>query len=467
MPEFPLTPDFFSIAPKPRPVPKSVLGELISAGFALAFLGVGWAYFDPDGWTLFTSRLAPLKYPAAVATGWYVASRLTGHGGRQTKLDLCAMRYVRGANRSGKTTFAMHLLHEHLDRANVWVTTHGARDVLDTLPPDVTERVIVLSPASPRTITLNLFQSHGGGQMERHLLADLTVRLFKRLYSTSFRENMEELVYSGTSALLEYAERARETVTLLDLYRFLMDDGYQETVLSHVASRLVRDTFLDPEKRSVLATLRRLRRPLSSDLVLRTLADPDGFDLARVDAETLILVCDLDKGIIGPEAAEMIAEVVTTTLQALTMRRKKDAPLVLVYLDEFQGYCNDALKEWIEEGGKRQVCVTLIHHRRGQLTEGVKQAVELCGTQYLFRQVPEDCRNAAQLVGRYEPQDYAVMPSFCYIARELVHGGFRVVKRRGPSPLPSTGQAEAIMARQPAIKARAEGRTAARRDGKI
>ncbi len=354
-------------------------------------------------------------------------------GGGQTDTDLTKHRYVLGLPGCGKSMYLVAMLRESVRRehAAVWVSTHGARQVMRYLPADCLPYVRVEYFHPLRGLGINLFRRYTNTPLEKAVLASQAVTVFRRLFGDAMGQGMVELAHAGALALLE----EKREVTLLDLYRALRS-GDVDT-----ANEVVGWTLANADKRTHAATVRRLGGTLASDVLLRCLSatGSNALDLgALIDPAPIVIVCDIDKGEIGNEAADLLAHIVTSQLELVLSARSGHERMVDVYLDECQTYAHDGLAEAIEEGRKRKVCWTFAHQSREQMPERLKAALELCGSQYFFTLRPQDARYAASVLNRRDikPERFVSLPPRIYRARVLEHGRYRVVIRRTPTMRP-------------------------------
>ena len=352
----------------------------------------------------------------------------------QTDADLTRHRYVLGTIGSGKSMWLVNMFLGGLQRNHVcvWVSTHGAADVLRYVPEGVS--VSYFHPF--RGLGVNLLRQYKRTPLERAVLASQCVTVFKRLFPDSMGESMIEHCHAGALALLERGGEA----TLLDLYRMVADVDPPDT-----RNPIVAETLHSTEKRTRQASKRRLGRLLTSDILLRALSATgsnalDFSGLINPDKLSLphAIIADIDQGDIGRENADLLAHVLTSQLEIALSARSGHETMVEVYLDECQTYAHDGLSEAIEEGRKRNVCWTFAHQSREQMPRRLRAALELCGSQYFFTVRPEDSLYASRTINRQEwrRERFVSLPPRIYAAKELVRGKYRVRTARTPTLRP-------------------------------
>ncbi len=379
---------------------------------------------------------------------------------RQTDADLTRHRRVIGVVGSGKTMFAVSLFLDSLRRGHtcVWVSTHGAGQLLGFLP-DVPFHYI--HPTKGQGI--NLLRQYTRSRTEKAVIASQAVTVFQRLFPSAFGQNMVLLAEAAALALLEESERTGREVTLFDLYKRLRGKDLPDT-----DNLIVADALTQAKDETRRAVLRRLGRPLANELLLRALSATganalDLHALINPDAPRAI-IADIDKGALGPENAVLLAHILTSQLEIVLSARQGGERMVSVFLDECQTYAHEGLAEAIEEGRKRGVCWTFCHQSGYQMTKRLGDALGLCGSQYFFALTPEDARYAARVCNdqRLPAEAFVGLPNRRVIGREL-RGGRYVVRRRWT---PFMRPERSLMARgeEPAPETRTPG---TRTDGLI
>ena len=378
-----------------------------------------------DSWlfgALTSTLLPPAMLLASLAAGYCFWRGMTEVGG-QTNADLTRHRYVLGTIGSGKTMGLVGMLQDSIERGHacVWVSTHGARQVMRYLPEGTPTEYF----HPQRGKGINLLRRYTHTPLERAVLASQCVTVFRRLFGDAMGQGMVELAHAGALALLE----GKQEVTLLDLYRALRSGEVES------GNEIVEWTICNADRRTSAATVRRLGGTLASDLLLRCLSatGSNALDLgALIDPEPIVIVCDIDKGEIGKESADLLAHILTSQLELVLSARHGNERMVSVFLDECQTYAHDGLAEAIEEGRKRRVCWTFAHQSREQMPRRLKAALELCGSQWFFALRPEDSLYAARIMNskQWPKERFPSQPPRRYISRQLIRGRYRIVAGR-------------------------------------
>lgn len=337
----------------------------------------------------------------------------------QTIEDRSCGTMIIGVPGSGKTYFAVDLFLEDVKRGYgaLWLTTQGIfdPDILNYIPPKRVNKTILLQPHKKRSRGMNMFKRYTGTQLERSLIADNTVILFKRMFDT-FTENMKSIISASVIALLEYSEKKNIVVCLWDLYEFLKDKNFRKEVIECIDNIAARDMLEDIEdsntQKSVNAILKRFRTMLYNDNMLAFLSQKeDDIDLLDAVRKRKVIICDFyaggvgEKEALGQDNANFLAELMVTRMELIAQTRKINDSLYPIYLDEFGSYTTSAdnIQKFIYLHRKKRMPPTLIFQSRQQLnTKDLKSAVDSVGTKYIFKLEPNDFKIYRDMYPQYK-----------------------------------------------------------------
>lgn len=340
----------------------------------------------------------------------------------QTIEDRSCSTHIIGVQGSGKTYFAIQMFIDDISKGygSLWLSTQGIdnSDLLNYIPEDKINKVILFRPYANNPLGINLLKTYTNTQLERSLIADSVVVLFKRLFD-NFKDNMESILTASTLALLEYADKTKEKVSLWDLYKFLTDDSYRCCITNKVDNVIAIDMLneLNDEdnkqvKSSLNALLRRFRKLLYHDQMLAFLSQKeDDVDLLKAVKQRKIIICDFlaggvgGKGI-GKENSKFLAELMVSKFQLIAETRNINSSLYPLYLDEFQTYTStsDNIKDFIDLNRQRRMPVILINQRRFQLPKELADAVDACGTKYILKINSNDWQHYKKMYPQYEEE---------------------------------------------------------------
>ncbi|MCW2929038.1 MAG: hypothetical protein JWM86_3006, partial [Thermoleophilia bacterium] len=169
--------------------------------------------------------------------------------------------------------------------------------------------------------------------------------------------------------------------------------------------------LLDPHLRNVLAQ----RNPR--------------FNIRQVVRDKKILLVPLQKGVVGPQAAELLGAVLVAELWQAIRERAATPPEnrepIMVYLDEVQEYLRlptelgDALATSRSLGAAFHVA----HQFRDQLPPSMNAAFEAnCRSRVFFQLYPRDAKAVASGTPQLEAEDFTALPAF-HVYAQLVHDG--------------------------------------------
>ena len=366
-----------------------------------------------------------LKFSAMGVSVWGITKLLSVrktsflHNLHQTIEDRSTSTHIIGVQGSGKTFFAMILFLEDIIKGYgaLWLSTQGIEnsDLLNYIPKEKIDKTILFRPYSPKPIGINLLKTYTNSQLERSLIADNVVTLFQRLFE-SFGDNMNGILTASTLALLEYADKTKEKVSLWDLYIFLSDENYRHRVNSKVDNVVALDMLkeVDDEKlrQSLQALLRRFRKLLYHNHMVAFLSQKENdIDLLQAVKDRKIIICDFlaggvgGKGI-GKENSAFLAELMVSKFQLIAETRNIHSSLYPLYLDEFQTYTRTSsnIKDFIDLNRQRRMPVILINQRRYQLPKELQDAVDACGTKYILKLNNNDIKYYKQMYPQYAEQ---------------------------------------------------------------
>lgn len=339
---------------------------------------------------------------------------------KQTNEDRSCSTHIIGIPGSGKTYFAMWMFIRDIEKGKgaLWLSTQGISnsDMLNYIPKHRINDVILLRPYAKRPRGINILRTYTNSELERTLVADSVVVLFKRLFE-NFGDNMEGILTSSVLALLEYAEKTNEKVSLWDLYIFLTDENYRMKVINRVENKIALDmlneTYMDKKVQTSLhGLLRRMRKLLYHDQMVAFLSrKDDDVDLLEAVKQNKVIICDFLAGGVGSEGigkqnSSFLAELIVSKMQLISETRNINSPLFPLYLDEFQTYTStsDNIKDFIDLNRQRRMPIILINQRRYQLSKELQDAVDACGTRFIMKVNSHDINHYKKMYPQFEEE---------------------------------------------------------------
>jgi hypothetical protein len=244
---------------------------------------------------------------------------------------------------------------------------------------EVWDRVVIIDPLDPEwTIGFNPLAKNYNLTEERQALylTDVGMKIWG--ISPTSAPRMVWLMSNSFLALSSLG------LTLLDLPRFLMDVEYRERLVPRIGNQQAKQFFMHEFPKSERAIHQWVTPVLNKigglifDPELRLIfSSPTTLNMRRVIDEQLILLVNLPKGILGEGASALTAAFIVALLQKAALSRTDvhvRKPFYL-YLDEFQNYTTDNIKDILAESRKYALSLILAHQYLDQLSSDLQSAV--------------------------------------------------------------------------------------------
>ncbi|WP_307663171.1 type IV secretory system conjugative DNA transfer family protein [Streptomyces sp. V1I1] len=342
---------------------------------------------------------------------------------------------------SGKSTLIENLIVDDIrnGRGLLYIDPKGdsARKVADLVPRERIRDVIYFDVSDLNyPIGLNLLT---GGRSDR-IAADLTDS-FNKLYDLSNAHRAFDVLRSSLMCLAECG------YTILDVLPFLEPGPRGQPFRDKVAAQLTKrpmlsfiawyDNLSTREQAEVASTLERRLRPLHNhpELTATFGQSVSGFDIEEALHGQKIIVVPLNKGVIGKEAARVVATLVLNAVwnAARSVELKQNFHL---YIDEFREMANVPVPygEMFEQarGYKLPILAAVQDVERF----GERERAELMNNarnMFFYRPAPRDARHLAREMGNGVTEEHLMSLG----SRELMMR-FQV---DGVPSLPVTGHA--------------------------
>jgi len=342
--------------------------------------------------------------------------------------------YLIGQTGTGKSTLMLNLAAADIaaGRSVVLLDPHGdlCDHLLSIVPPRRTNDVIVFDPSDPHPVGYNPLACHDVRQ--RALVASAVVTSFRRLFGDSWGPRLEHILRNCILTLLE-----NDGTTLLSLHRLLTDEGYRKDLIGRIRDDVVRAFWLQefdawkPQFRAeaIAPVQNKVGALVTHPLLRNVLGDASArLDLREVLDTGRALVCNLSKGRLGDDAANLLGSLLVAGVQLAAMSRadQPEAARVPAYLfvDEFQNFlASETIPTLLSEMRKYRLAITIAHQHRGQLDDATADAVfGNAGTLIAFRLGQDADAFAEQLGGELQPADLRALPKYHAYSRLLIDG---------------------------------------------
>jgi hypothetical protein len=184
-------------------------------------------------------------------------------------------------------------------------------------------------------------------------------------------------------------------LTLLDLHRFLQDPTFRENLIPRINYEHVRNYFVFefPKNEAgvhqwVTPVLNKIGSLVHDADIRLMLAKGTHLDFRGLIDQKHILLVNIPKGIIGEGPSALMGAFIVAHLQKAALSRagvRRREPFYL-YLDEFQNYTTDNIKDILSESRKYALSLTLANQYLDQLSADLRSAVlNTAGTLICFR----------------------------------------------------------------------------------
>jgi hypothetical protein len=267
--------------------------------------------------------------------------------------------------------------------------------------PETWERIVLIDPLDPKwTIGFNPLEGMGQENPERLALymTDVAIKIWQ-LNSN----NAPRLIWLLTNSFLSLSDLG---LSLLELPRFLADKEYRERLLPRLKNEVAHNYFLHEFPTSEITINQWITPVLNKigglifDPDIRLLfAGKNTINFRHLMDSQKILLVNLPKGILGEAPSALLAAFIVAHLQKAALARAdrdKKIPFYL-YLDEFQNYTSDNIKDILSESRKYALSLTLAHQYLDQLPGELRSAVlNTAGTVASFRVGYHDAQRLAK-----------------------------------------------------------------------
>lgn len=342
--------------------------------------------------------------------------------------------WLLGPTGTGKSTLLRSLIAQDMAAGRAVVVIEPkdlVSDVLTAVPEPRRDDVVIVDPLDAAPVGINPLQRYGRSPQ---VVADHLFGVFHALYGDQLGPRSSDIL---RNCLLVLASRDDTSLDMLPL--LLSNPGFRRSL----TQRAIRDdpiaagsfwhwfdTLSADAASQVTAPLMNQLRPLLTTQLRGVLAQRNPrFNIRQVLREQKILLVPLQKGTLGPEAAELLGALVVAELwQAIRERAASPASQrqpVMVYLDEVQEYLRlpTDLGDALATARSLGAAFHLAHQYLGQLPPAMRVAFEANGRSRIsFQLSPSDARAMSAGQSVLSPEDFSALPNF-HIYAALVHSG--------------------------------------------
>jgi hypothetical protein len=303
-----------------------------------------------------------------------------------------------GATGAGKSTLLRNMIAWDIS-SGLGVTVvdpHGQliEDILENhIPRHRTNDVVYCNPKNQsRAFALNLLDAPLPEQ--RGLVVSNVISIFRTIWGESFGPRMEDILRNSLHALIEQPT----PVSLLALPKLLTDDAYRARVLERVKDPVVLNFFRSTYDRwtpafreeAISPVLNKARAFLTDPLLRAVIGQArSSINFRWMMDHQKIFLCDLSKGAIGADNAQLLGSlvVIKEKLAALTRQDIPEAERVphVLYVEEAQNFIAD-FESILQETRKFALTMVIATQTIAQLSKESASAVfGNCATLVSFR----------------------------------------------------------------------------------
>ncbi|MBM0273973.1 ATP-binding protein [Micromonospora sp. STR1s_6] len=412
------------------------------------------------------ARAKSMPAPVAVSSGGRGEkvlgdAEIDGHAVALAVPDARYHTHVIGSTGSGKTTLLVNMAVDDIiaGRGTVVIDPHGdlVLDILDRLPAEVADRVVLFDPDQPNPPTINPLSGD-----DPDLVVDNLVSIFGSIFSKAWGPRMDDVMRVACLTLLRHAN-----VTLQHIPPLLNSPQFRSAMTVQLDDPAGLRGFwqwydeLNPALRAQVIgpVLARLRAFLLRDFVKRTMGFPQSsFDIGQILDGGALLV-RIPKGQLGEDTSKLLGSLILAQVwQAATARariapdQRRDATLII---DEAQNFLTlaNSLDTMLAEARKYRLSLVLSHQDLAQFPKDLLAAASAnARNKIYFSCAPEDAAVLARhTLPELDEHDLTHLDAYTAVARLITDGRQApafTMRTRPPKPI--VGAATAI--RQTAAK---------------
>jgi hypothetical protein len=355
-----------------------------------------------------------------------------------SEVDSTRHQILLGPTGTGKSTMALNVITQDMaaGRGVVVIEPSGdlIKDVLARVPKDRLGDVVYLDPTHDDAV-VGINPLHGDPSTSE-LRADQLLNTLHSLYAANWGPRTSDILHA---ALLTLARTPGMSLAALPL--LLSDARFRRSLIGDLNDPLGLGPFwasfeawTDAERTTATAPVMNKLRPFLVRARLRHIIGQavPRFDLGTVFSERRILLVNLARGELGPEAADLLGALVLSGLwqhaQARATLPADKRPMVSVVLEEFPTYLSLPvdLGDALARGRALGISFTLIAQHLGQMDERMRAAVlSNVRSQVCFQLAPKDAGLMAGTSTLLGSEDFASLDRYHFYARLMGESAVR------------------------------------------
>lgn len=294
--------------------------------------------------------------------------------------------YITGASSSGKSELMKSIIIGHILRNNcsvVLIEPHGdlAKQIYKSkifLDKPQAERLIIIEPNFDHHLTpiINIFDQF---TIKNEFDLDRISQEYTKTFATIF-EDLGEVPTGRMKTILGHCITVilrKKDSSIRDLLRFmtntdnadLIDLGTKDnnqTTADFFRNEFENETY----KHTKNGIYDRLQGLLKNQIFAGLTTGKSTVNVTNSINSNKVLILNLSRGGIGTEVSQAFGRLIISIVQITGLQRDEikpeNRPITHLFIDEFQNYISDTIKEILEELRKYKVFITLANQYVGQ-----------------------------------------------------------------------------------------------------
>ena len=331
--------------------------------------------------------------------------------------------YIVGKSGVGKSVLLANMAIQDIQNGEgiCVLDPHGdlITDILERIPPERAEDVIVFSPADlERPLALNLLEYDERYPEQKSFVINEMIGIFDKLYDLKSTGGPMFEQYMRNAMLLIMDDPSTGS-TLMEIPKVLADEKFRKLKLDNCQNKTVVDFWKkEAEKAGGEAALAnivpyitsKLTSFISNDMMRPIIGQQkSAFNIREIMDKQKILLIDLPKGLVGEMNAYLLGMILVGKILMAALSRtdipSEERKDFYLYIDEFQNFTTNSISQILSEARKYSLNLIIAHQYIAQLSKNndttIKDSVfGNVGTMISFKVGSED---AEFLVKEFSP----------------------------------------------------------------
>jgi hypothetical protein len=302
--------------------------------------------------------------------------------------------YIVGKSGVGKSVLLTNMAVQDIENGEgiCVMDPHGdlIHDILERIPPERAEDVIVFSPADlERPLALNLLEFDERYPEQKSFVINEMIGIFDKLYDLKATGGPMFEQYMRNAMLL-IMDDPESGSTLMEIPKVLADENFRRLKLSRCKNRTVVDFWRNEAEKAggeaALANIvpyitSKLTSFISNDMMRPIIGQQkSSFNFRDLMDKRKILLVELSKGVVGEMNAYLLGMIIVGKILMASLSRA-DMPAdkrkdFYLYIDEFQNFTTNSVCQILSEARKYGLNLVIAHQYIGQLSKGQDDAIK-------------------------------------------------------------------------------------------